>query len=65
MQIVVTGVSDDIFPVDSAKECVAEGKKVYKALGMEENIVHVIGAEGHRFYADDAWPHINAAIKKL
>ena len=63
--VVVTGTNDSIFPVNSAKECVVEGKKVYDALGVGENIVHVIGAEGHRFYADDAWPHINSAIEKL
>ena len=42
-----------------------EGKKVYDALGVGENIIHVIGAQGHRFYADDSWPHINSAIEKL
>jgi uncharacterized protein (UPF0371 family) len=63
--VVVTGSEDKIFPVNSAKECVAEGKKVYDALGAGENIIHVIGAQGHRFYADDSWPHINSAIEKL
>lgn len=63
--VVVTGVSDKIFPVESAKQCVVEGKRAYDALGVGENIVHVIGAEGHRFYADDSWPHINRAIKNL
>ena len=63
--VVVTGMSDSIFPVESAKECVKEGKRVYDALGAGDNIVHVIGAEGHRFYADDAWPHINSAIENL
>ena len=63
--VVVTGTADKIFPVDSAKECVAEGKKVYDALGAGDKITHVIGAEGHRFYADDSWPHINSAIKNI
>ena len=63
--VVVTGTEDKIFPVNSAKACVAEGKKAYDALGAGDNIIHVIGAEGHRFYADDSWPHINSAIKNL
>ena len=63
--VVVTGEADSIFPVNSAKECVAEGKKVYNALEVGENIIHIIGDGGHRFYADDAWPHINSAIQDL
>ena len=63
--VVVTGQTDNIFPVESAKRCVEAGKKVYDALGVGDNITHVIGAEGHRFYADDAWPHIHTAIEKL
>ena len=59
--IVVNGVTDKIFPIDSAKECVAEGKRIYSALGVENDIVHVIGEEGHRFYADIAWD----ALKKM
>ena len=62
-QIVVTGTTDRIFPVDSAKECVAESRKVYEALGAADRLVHVIGSEGHRFYANDTWPHIHAAIQ--
>lgn len=63
--VVVTGVEDNIFPVESAKLCVAEGKKAYDALGVNENIVHVIGEAGHRFYADASWPHIHNFIEKL
>ena len=49
----------------TAKACVEVGKTTYSALGANENIIHVVGAFGHRFYADDAWPHIHAALKKL
>ncbi len=63
--IVVNGQEDNIFPIESAKECVAVGKRVYAAMGAPDALVHVIGAEGHRFYADDAWPHIHKAISKL
>ena len=63
--VVVNGEKDDIFPIDAAKECVAVGRRVYEAMGVSDELVHVVGAEGHRFYADDAWPHIHRAIKNL
>ena len=63
--IVVSGREDEIFPLDGAKACVEEGKRVFRACGRENAIVHVVGEGGHRFYANDAWPHINKALKKL
>ena len=32
-----------------------------KKLGMSDSIAHVIGPEGHRFYADIAWD----ALKRM
>lgn len=63
--IVVNGKYDDIFPIESANECVAVGKKLYAAMCAEDKLVHVIGSEGHRFYGDDAWPYIHSAIEKM
>ncbi len=63
--IVVSGIADEIFPIESAKECVCVGREAYRAYGIEDHIVHVIGNEGHRFYADPAWPHIHEAIERL
>jgi hypothetical protein len=59
--VVVNGELDDIFPLAEAKEMVAEASRVYAALGRPDRIAHVIGAEGHRFYADGAW----AALKSM
>lgn len=53
--VVVNGALDDIFPLDEAKRMVAEAGRVYAALGRPDRIAHVIGDEGHRFYADGAW----------
>lgn len=64
-QVVINGVSDDIFPIDGAKACVDVARTVYSALGADDNLIHVIGKEGHRFYADDSWPHIHKALKKI
>ncbi len=53
--VVVSGALDNIFPLKEAKEMVAIGKKAYGAYGEPDHIAHVVGGEGHRFYADIAW----------
>ncbi len=53
--VVVSGALDNIFPLKEAKEMVAIGKKAYEAYGEPDHIAHVVGDEGHRFYADIAW----------
>jgi len=58
--VVVTGEHDTIFPVTEAKEMVAIAKKAYAAAGVPDYIAHVIGEEGHRFYADIAWAALKA-----
>ena len=63
--IVVSGKEDGIFPIDGAKACVDVGREAFKAYGREQAIIHVIGNGGHRFYADDAWPHIRNALANL
>ena len=55
----VNGAEDKIFPLDGAKECFEQGKKAYEVLGCADRIAHVIGPEGHRFYADLAWPVVH------
>ena len=63
--IVVSGITDGIFPIEGAKACVDVGRKAFSAYGREQAIVHVIGDGGHRFYADDSWPHIRKALEEL
>ena len=63
--IVVNGKDDTDFPLYAAKACVEVGRRVYEAMGASDEIIHVVGNQGHRFYADDAWPHINKAIENL
>ncbi len=54
--IVVNGLHDDIFPIKSAKEQMSIAQSLYAEAGAADMVRHVIGAEGHRFYAADAWP---------
>ena len=63
--IVVNGAEDNIFPINGAKACINEGARAYEALGASDKLAHVVGNAGHRFYADDAWPHIHKAIEML
>ena len=63
--IVVNGVADDIFPIAGAKACVEVASLAFAAAGVPDRLHHVIGAEGHRFYADDTWPTLHEEIAKL
>ncbi len=60
--VIVSGKDDPIFPLEGAKKCYETTKRIYKKYGLENNIHHVIGNGGHRFYADDAWPVMNELI---
>lgn len=59
--VIASGATDGIFPVDSAKSEFERLKKIYSAADASENCVHVIGPEGHRFYAEKGW----SAFEKL
>ena len=52
---VVSGITDGIFPIDGAEAEFERLQKIYSAAGTPDNCVHVKGAEGHRFYADEGW----------
>lgn len=54
--VVVSGRLDSIFPLESAKEQAEIARQLYRDAGAEDLFRHVIGQEGHRFYAADAWP---------
>jgi len=54
--VVVNGQTDVSFPIESAKEQVEIARAVYEAAGAGDKLAHVIGPEGHRFYAAPAWP---------
>ncbi len=54
--VVVCGTYDDIFPLPGVKKMFGIMQDLYRASGAEDACALVIGAEGHRFYADDAWP---------
>ncbi len=63
--VVVAGLKDEIFPVEGVKRAFRRLKKIYNAAGAGSRCRLVIGAEGHRFYAEDAWPFALKEIEKL
>jgi hypothetical protein len=54
--VIVAGQEDDIFPIEATRRAFEDLKGIYAACGAEDRCHLVIGSEGHRFYADDAWP---------
>ena len=61
--VVVSGATDWGFPLEGSLKSAQTIKELYKIAGCEDSFRHVIGSEGHRFYADDAWPVMNELIK--
>lgn len=60
----VNGKDDNIFPIEGAKKVFSDGEKAYKDNNAADRVAHVIGHEGHRFYADDAWPIVHEMLGK-
>ena len=59
----INGQEDTIFPIAGAKEVFEKGKAAYTDMGKGDNCVHVVGPEGHRFYADLSWPVFHKLVK--
>ncbi len=57
--VIVNGAKDSIFPEHGVKEAYETTKRLYFASGAPEMCRLVTGPEGHRFYADAAWPVIH------
>lgn len=53
--VIVNGREDAIFPLSAANEQFERLQAIYAAAGAPDNVRHVVGPEGHRFYADLAW----------
>ncbi len=54
--VVVAGAQDDIFPIGATRRAFRKLKRIYAASGAADRCHLVVGPEGHRFYADLAWP---------
>ena len=56
--VVVAGKDDPIFPIKATRKAFKDLQRIYDACGAKEHCHLVVGKEGHRFYADQAWPKI-------
>lgn len=54
--VIVAGRDDPIFPIQATLQAFRELKRIYKAHGAQDRCHLIVGAGGHRFYAQDAWP---------
>ncbi len=54
--VIVAGKEDPIFPIAAVRKAFRALKRIYRAAGAERHCHLVVGEEGHRFYADQAWP---------
>ena len=60
----ISGVHDEVFFFEGAEAVFTQGKRAYDAAGVSDRCVFVRGEEGHRFYADQAWPWVHQLLKK-
>ena len=60
--VVVNGKEDEIFPIKATRKAFRQLQRIYDGCGAKENCHLVVGGEGHRYYAEQAWPII---VKEL
>jgi dienelactone hydrolase len=54
--VIVAGKDDDIFPIGATRRAFRDLQQIYKACRAAARCHLIVGAGGHRFYAEDAWP---------
>jgi hypothetical protein len=54
--IVVGSTNDPLFPLRGVRRAYRQLRTIYAAAGAEQRLRLVVGAEGHRFYAERAFP---------
>lgn len=57
--VIVSGRRDHLAPLEGVKKEFRRTRAVYRAFGAGDNLCHLVGAEGHRFYPELAWPVVN------
>lgn len=54
--VIVAGENDPIIPLAAVQKSYQKLRSIYRAANAEEHCHLVVGNEGHRFYAEQAWP---------
>jgi len=63
--VIVAGKKDGIFPIAATRKAFRGLKTIYRACDAAERCHLVVGEEGHRFYANNAWPVMIKEINRL
>ena len=63
--VIVAGKEDFIFPIKGVRKAFYHLQRIYSASGAGDHCHLVVGDEGHRFYADRAWPVLMAQLEEL
>jgi dienelactone hydrolase len=63
--VIVAGKTDPIFPVAAVKKAFKHLQRIYAAAGAADRCRLVIGPEGHRFYAELAWPPMLEELRRI
>jgi dienelactone hydrolase len=63
--VLVAGRTDPIFPLPGVRKAYRHLQGIYKAAGAADRCHLVVGPEGHRFYADLAWPVMLKELERL
>lgn len=64
-EVVVSGNEDNGFLLAGAINSVNVGRRGYEALGVGDNLVHVVAPGPHRFFAKESYPYIHKMIEEL
>lgn len=62
--VIVAGRQDEYFPIHATRQAFRDLQRIYEARGAKNRCHLVVGALGHRFYADDAWPVMLKEIER-
>ena len=54
--LIVMGKHDHLFPYHGVCDAFDRASEIYAAAGAPDALRLVLGEDGHRFYADLAWP---------
>jgi dienelactone hydrolase len=63
--VAVAGKEDEIFPIAGVRRAFRHLRGIYRAAGAADRCRLVVGAKGHRFYAEDAWPVMLKEVERL
>jgi len=63
--VVVAGREDVMFPIAGVRRAFRDLKRIYRAAGADRRCHLMVGEEGHRFYADAAWPIVLKELKRV